>query len=242
MNTIILAAGLGHRLGSVTDSLPKAMVDVAGVPLIIHVIRFARQLNGSEIVVVGGYKSSLVREVVRGEGVIYVENPEYRSGNLYSLNCAREHMGKGFIQLNTDHLFPLRVAAMLRDAKGGIQLISDFDRRLFDDDMKIRIRTKDSGPGHITAISKKLNHFDGGYCGITVVSEARLAIYLSAMDTVLDRNIPQAVVEDVINELIDQEHYPEVIDVSHIRWLEIDTWEDLKNAQRILRMVPHFLS
>jgi len=225
MNTIILAAGLGNRLGSVTESIPKALVEVAGVPLIIHVISFARRINGSKIVVVGGFKSKMLREVIRNEGIVYVENSDYCRGNLYSLNCARSHMVNGFIQLNTDHLFPRSVATMFGKLNGGIHLVSDFDRRLFDDDMKIQASVTGAMSSQIAAISKKLKHFDGGYCGIIVVCKANMATYVSAMETVLKRNIEQAVVEDVIDELIRNKHYPEV----------------LENARRILRMVPDYL-
>ncbi len=242
MNTIILAAGLGNRLGPVTRSLPKALVEVAGEPMIHHAIHFARRIGGSKIVVVGGYQSDMLRAVVGGEGIVYIENSEYCKGNLYSLNCARAYMEGGFFQLNTDHLFPHSVAKRIGQANGGIQLASDFDRRLFDDDMKILVRDYGSGRLQITAISKQLHQFDGGYCGITVVPGSSLANYVAAMERVLKRNIEQAAVEDVIDELIRCQHYPEVLDISGTRWLEIDTCEDLANARRILRMVPDFLS
>jgi len=241
MKTIILAAGLGNWLGTVTNTMPKALVQVAGIPLIIHVIRFARQLHTKDIVVVGGCKSDMLAEALGNEDITYVENPDYRLGNLYSLNCARPYMKHGFIQLNTDHLFPSRVATLLGNVDGGIHLVSDFDRRLFDDDMKIRIGPCHNEQDGITAISKKLRQFDGGYCGITVAKDEGVTPYFSALDRVFGRNDPQAVVEDVMTELIADGICPTIADISGVRWLEVDTAEELANARRILRMVPAFL-
>src|SRR5574344_172716 len=39
MKCLVFAAGLGTRLKPVTDTMPKAMVPVAGKPLIEHILR-----------------------------------------------------------------------------------------------------------------------------------------------------------------------------------------------------------
>jgi choline kinase len=107
--------------------------------------------------------------------------------------------------------------------------------------MKIRIKGELNHNAVVFAISKELDEFDGGYCGMTIVrGEVRLK-YMKAFENVLQHGREQAVVEDVLAELIRIEEPPKVLDISGIRWLEIDTQEDLANADRILRMKPHFL-
>jgi len=130
---------------------------------------------------------------------------------------------------------------MISETAVGVWAVSDFDRRLYQDDMKIRIKGELNHNAYVSAISKELDEFDGGYCGMTIVrGEARLN-YMKAFENVLQHGREQAVVEDVLAELIRIEEPPEVLDISGIRWLEIDTQEDLANAERILRMKPHFL-
>ncbi len=48
---MILAAGKGSRLHPITDSLPKALVPVAGVPLIAYLVRWLCSHNIDEVVV-----------------------------------------------------------------------------------------------------------------------------------------------------------------------------------------------
>jgi choline kinase len=93
----------------------------------------------------------------------------------------------------------------------------------------------------VSAISKGLDEFDGGYCGITVVKGKFLNDYQSAFENVMGHGREQAVVEDIQAELVRLGKAPRILDISGIRWLEIDTQEDLANAERIIRMKPHFL-
>jgi len=104
--------------------------------------------------------------------------------------------------------------------------------------------TKDNSPevrifSH--CIKKELDDFDGGYCGMTVVRGKACDIYKKAFLNVLGHGREQAVVEDIHAELIQLEAPSGILDISGIRWLEIDTQEDLANAERIMKMKPHFL-
>lgn len=241
MKAIILAAGMGNRIGEITKNCPKALITVANIPLIMHVIQFARLFHPDEIVVVGGFNSKMLWDYLVDKNITPVENPAYKNGNFYSLNCARPYLNDGFIQLNTDHIYPHRMAHLIEDLSDGIFLVSDFDRRLYSDDMKITIDGQIDNKAKVTSISKDLSEYDGGYCGITIVKGSGVEPYISAMDMVMEENNDQAVVEDIISKLILKGSKPDILDISSIGWLEIDTPEDLQNAERILRMKPNFL-
>jgi choline kinase len=150
-------------------------------------------------------------------------------------------MDDDFVQINVDHLYPASVAHMIKNISGGIWAFSDFDRPLFQDDMKIKI-TGHADKAFISRISKGLNDYDGGYCGITVVAGSDRDDYKTSLNNVLCRGSEDAVVEDVFVELISNNKPPKVYDMSGTRWLEVDTPEDLANAERILRMKPFFLN
>lgn len=241
MKAIILAAGFGSRLGIITRDAPKAIIKVASQPLVIRAVKFAQKTGVDEIIVVGGYNSSLLWEVLRDEKILSIENPKYRKGNLYTLAAARNHLNDDFVIMNIDHLYPTHLARMIHETTDGVWAVSDFDRPLFQDDMKIRISGDLEKGMNISAISKELDDYDGGYCGVTIVRGKGLDEYLKAFETVLNHGRDQAVVEDVLAELAHGSEPPNALDISGVRWLEVDTQEDLANAERILRMKPHFL-
>jgi choline kinase len=241
MKAVLLAAGLGSRLGPLTRDIPKATIPVASQPLIKRVLRFARQIGSTEIIVMGGYNSHRLRPEINGDDILWIENPEYRKGNLYSLAAAREHLDDDFVLMNIDHLYPSHLARMVSETGEGVWAVSDFDRPLYQDDMKILIEGNLNQEAFVSAISKELYEYDGGYCGITVVRGKARKDYMTAFNTVLNHSRQQAVVEDVLAELIRLGIPPKILDITGIRWLEIDNQEDLANAERILRMKPHFL-
>lgn len=241
MKAILLAAGLGSRLGPLTRATPKATITVATQPLIKRVLKFTCQIGVTDIIVVGGYNCDLLWKTIDRRDILQVENPNFRKGNLYSLAAAKQHLDDDFVLLNIDHLYPSHLARMISETTAGVWAVVDFDRRLYQDDMKVRIKGQLNQNAYVAAISKELDEFDGGYCGMTVVRGEARQNYMEAFKNVLQHAREQAVVEDILAELIRMDNAPAVLDISGIRWLEIDTQEDLANAERILRMKPHFL-
>jgi MurNAc alpha-1-phosphate uridylyltransferase len=62
----ILAAGMGRRLRPYTDTLPKPMVKVGGLPLIDHAINKLRQAGVSEVAVNLHYMADILEEHLQG--------------------------------------------------------------------------------------------------------------------------------------------------------------------------------
>lgn len=70
MKAVILAGGLGTRMGSVTENIPKPMVEVGGKPLIHHLILHYAQHGVTEIIIAGGYKVEVIKKYFKDFAVM----------------------------------------------------------------------------------------------------------------------------------------------------------------------------
>ena len=62
MKVVILAGGFGTRLSEYTDSMPKPMVPVGGIPIIEHIMRIYANHGHKEFYVALGYKGEVIKE------------------------------------------------------------------------------------------------------------------------------------------------------------------------------------
>lgn len=101
MQAIILAAGMGKRLGDLTQNNTKCMVKVNGVTLIERLLRQLEKVRTpeplSKIVIVTGYEGKKLQEFVSTLGIMcpveYVDNPIYATtNNIYSLYLAKDYL------------------------------------------------------------------------------------------------------------------------------------------------------
>ena len=89
MKAIILAAGVGSRMGAITRDFPKCLLEVQGGSILDTQVRAFRENDIEEIHIVLGHKAELVREVAEPLGLICWKNERYAStGMLESLYSA----------------------------------------------------------------------------------------------------------------------------------------------------------
>ena len=97
MQAIILAAGMGKRLGTLTQDNTKCMIRVGGETLIERLLRQLDRLHLERIILVVGYKAQALKDFIATlpiqTPVLYVENTIYdKTNNIYSLYLAKEYM------------------------------------------------------------------------------------------------------------------------------------------------------
>jgi UDP-N-acetylglucosamine diphosphorylase / glucose-1-phosphate thymidylyltransferase / UDP-N-acetylgalactosamine diphosphorylase / glucosamine-1-phosphate N-acetyltransferase / galactosamine-1-phosphate N-acetyltransferase len=108
MQAVILAAGRGTRMGSLTETVPKPMLHVAGKTLLQHKFDILRE-SVSEIVVVVGYLKEVIESAYghsyQGVPLTYVVQDNIVGGTADALWAARPFLKDRFFVLMGDDLY-----------------------------------------------------------------------------------------------------------------------------------------
>lgn len=99
MQALMLAAGMGKRLGKFTNNNTKCMVEVAGKKLIDRAIEAVIEAEIKKMIIVVGYKGKALIDYIKGNykdsGIdfVFINNEDYAvSNNIYSFYLAREYV------------------------------------------------------------------------------------------------------------------------------------------------------
>jgi len=98
MQAIILAAGMGRRLGELTQSNTKCMIEVNGVKLIDRLLNQLSKHDINRVIIVIGYEGNKLRDHIEKNygkklNIIYIHNPIFdKTNNIYSLALAQDLM------------------------------------------------------------------------------------------------------------------------------------------------------
>lgn len=122
MQAIILAAGMGKRLGELTKGNTKCMLEVNGTRLIDRVINQLSKLQLERLILVVGYERENLMKYIGNRyddqiKIEFIENPIYdKTNNIYSLALAKEELCKDdTLLLESDLIFEDELLNLLMD-------------------------------------------------------------------------------------------------------------------------------
>lgn len=134
MQVIILAAGLGRRLGELTSNNTKCMVKVNGIRLIDRLLEQLSQLSLQRIVLVIGYEGKKLRDYLGTSygdiPLVYVENPIYdQTNNIYSLALAKKELAEDdTLLVESDMIFCVDIfKRMIEDNRPNLAAVAKFE-------------------------------------------------------------------------------------------------------------------
>ncbi len=174
-DALIIAAGRGSRFKDETASRPKPLIEFAGAPLIIHVIKNAKAAGITRFTVITGYMGGILEEflghaaesIMGGVEVRCIHNPQWERPNGISVLQAQGLMPEMFALMMSDHIFDPRILERLQSRpleSGCCRLAVDFNPAGVPDlDDATKVAALD---GRVMDIGKKLANFNAVDTGI----------------------------------------------------------------------------
>ena len=242
MQAIILAAGMGRRLGELTKNNTKCMVEVNGVKLIDRVLTYLSHLDLKRIVIVVGYQAeNLVNYVENQYGSLnieFVENPIYdKTNNIYSLALAKDKFKEDdTLLLESDLIYEESMLRLLVDnQQPDLALVAKYEKWMdgtmvtIDDDCNI-----------LNFISKKefkQTEVEKYYKTVNIYKFSKSYInnqYLPLLEAYCQMKGNNEYYEEVLRVLtmIDKSSL-KALPIGDEKWYEIDDIQDLDIAETI---------
>ena len=250
MKAIIVAAGVGSRLGNLTKELPKPLIDVNGKSILERQILSFKKFGIDKIVIIRGPH----REKFSFNNVEYVDDDDYENHDLLgSLMVAGNELNEDVIISYGDVIFDEKILEQILSFSGNAGLAIDYNweknhsgksKELLEKISVVTIENNSiSNIGYYENIDKNPGSILGEFIGIMKLSP-QSANYFVTKYNELKRNhdgkfhdspsINFAIITDMINELLQHEIKFTPIKISG-KWYEIDTPEDLEAAKKLFR-------
>lgn len=235
MKAIILAAGQGTRLRPLTNDRPKCMVEFNGKPIINHIIETMHHVGISNIHIVTGYKSEVLKAHLENEKeIMFHLNEKYDSTNmLYSLWCASEEFNDDVIISYSDIVYSNEILQKLVDCEAEIAITIDKDwRKLWELRMDDPLSDAESllldETENVIEIGEKTDSYDriqGQYMGLIKISKSVWKKVVEIYNTV--SNSQNMYMTDFLQFIVNKGIAVKAVSV-YGGWLEIDSVKDLE--------------
>ena len=243
MQAIILAAGMGRRLGELTKENTKCMVPVNGVRLIDRLLSQLSQLRLSRVIIVVGYQGQKLIDYIghRYDGrlnIVYAENPIYdKTNNIYSLSMVKDQLQEDdTLLIESDLIFSDRLFSMiLENPYPNLALVAKYESWM--DGTMVRL---DEDQYIVNFISKEAFDYadvDSYFKTVNIYKFSREFLqqqyvpFLDAYTKAVGNNEYYENVLRIISLL--NSHNMKALPIGNERWYEIDDKQDLDIAEAL---------
>jgi histidinol-phosphate/aromatic aminotransferase/cobyric acid decarboxylase-like protein/CTP:phosphocholine cytidylyltransferase-like protein len=247
MQAIILAAGMGRRLGDYTKDNTKCMVPVNGVRLIDRLLGQLAKQQLNRVIVVVGYKGKELREYIASQygqkltancQLQFAENPIYdKTNNIYSLALVKDKLQEDdTLLIESDLIFSDRIIPMIVDNPyPNLALVAKYETWM--DGTMVRLDDDQNIVNFISKDAFDYNEVDSYYKTVNIYklsktfSQQKYVPFLDAYTKAVGNNEYYENVLRIISLL--NNHDMKALPIGNEKWYEIDDKQDLDIAEAL---------
>ena len=247
MQAIILAAGMGRRLGEYTKDQTKCMVPVNGVRLIDRVLGQLSKLQLQRVIIVTGYKGKELRDYITTQygqqltgncQLQFAENPVYdKTNNIYSLSLVKDQLQEDdTLLIESDLILSDRLFSMLLDNPyPNLALVAKYETWM--DGTMVRLDDEQNIVNFISKDAFDYNDIDAYYKTVNIYklsrafSQHKYVPFLEAYTKAVGNNEYYENVLRIISLL--NNHDMKALPIGQEKWYEIDDKQDLDIAEAL---------
>ena len=240
MKAVILAAGIGMRLGGGAGAPPKCLLEFGGKSLLLRHLRILESVGVSRVAIGVGYEAGMVEtELARYEGamdVVTVFNPDYRQGNIVTLWRLRGELEDGgpVLLMDADVLYDHRIMAQLVSSPSPNCFLMDREFEPGDEPVKLCLRE-----GRVVEFGKQVDdalEFDlqGESVGFFKLSPDIAGQLTVIAERFMAEGRTEAFYEEALRILALDAGGTRfgVEDITGLPWIEIDFPRDIETARQ----------
>ncbi|MFD0797003.1 NTP transferase domain-containing protein [Maribacter chungangensis] len=227
MKIVILAAGIGSRLG---NPFPKPLTPLNNGKTIMgmQVDNLASKFNIDDINVVVGFKKDLIME--RFPNLLYIYNPFFDCTNTSKslLKALKKSRNTSVLWLNGDVVFDGDLLTLLEghiDSENSFVAVNT--SKVADEEVKYTLKN-----GYIDELSKNVKNGLGEAVGINFIAQKDIDSFIARLEECDDndyfeRGLEMAIAKDGIKI--------SALDISKFDCMEVDFRDDLENANKMFK-------
>lgn len=236
MQLVVLASGRGSRLQYKTKKIPKCLVKLKGKPIIDYNFDFFNKFRKK--IIITGYKSHLIEKRLKNHNFKFIRNTKFASTNMvYSLFCSSKIINESIVVCYADIIFDYRIYKKLTNDTTGIVVKNNWYKY-----WKKRMKSKDVlndaenliiKKGYVNSIGQKITK-KLPRCQFMGLIKIKYRDFLSLK--IFFKNLKNKKIDfttflnlAIKNKIIKLKAYE-----TNLFWLEIDSLEDLKVAEKLI--------
>ena len=241
MKAIILAAGMGSRIKPLTDNCPKTLLEVGGATILERMLSNIQACDITEVIIVLGYLHEQIEEFIGnrfpGLDVQFVINPRYTETNTGFSLMLTENLVKDspFVKFDADVVFAREILEQLLASDDQNCLCIDKNIQL--DAEEIKVVVKDGN--RIVSASKTASPCDaiGESIGIEKICvETAEMLFTELREMMTQEHNLQEYYEGAYERLIGKDVAFHALDITGLKWTEIDTRQDFNVAEELFAL------